>query len=185
MKNKIIIALAAPIAAGKTSIAKYIQEKTDSDIYKYSEILSEILFNLKIKNNRKNLQILSQILRENFGQDILEIGILKKIRNSKNKIIILDGIRRKDDILKIRSEYNLFLIFIDADLSVRIQRIIERAEKKDDAEKDIEKLKEEDKHNSDVTVFDLKKEADFIIDNNRDFENTKKQIDEILEKILN
>ncbi len=182
-KNKIIIALASTQGAGKTFFSNYLAEKYSAETIKYSAFLTAILKKFKIENSRQNLQELSLILRNNFGENILELGVLKKIENSKNNIIVIDGVRRQADIQQISQLTNFYLIFIDADLEIRVQRIAGRGEKSDDLKVNREQILKESQHNSETRETELKAMANFIIENNDNIEKFKDKIDLILEKI--
>jgi dephospho-CoA kinase len=182
-KEKVIIALAANIGAGKSYTSDYISEKNDVENIRYSQVLSEILKKINLENDRENLQNLSLSLRKTFGENILEKVVLKKIENSKKRIIILDGIRREEDFDLIKREYNFNLIFIDVNEDIRRERVISRTEKTDDQNNCKEHFVKKEQHNSE-TKKSLKNIANFILDNNGSFENLEKNIDKILEDIL-
>lgn len=182
MKKK-IIALSAKVGAGKSFVSEYISKKVDIEVIRYSKTLSEILEKLNLEKNRKNLQDLSLSLRNIFGENVLENAVLHKIRKSKKEIIILDGVRREEDYNLIEKKTDFFLIFIDVDEEVRQKRISLRNDKRDDKNKKIEVLKKEEMHDSE-TKDTLRDIADFIVNNNGTLEALKKDVDEILEKIL-
>jgi dephospho-CoA kinase len=182
--NKKIIALAAPVGAGKSSVANYILGNYHGESYRYSDTLAEILKILNLEKNRQNLQDLSQALREKFGQDILEKSLLNKIKNSSTELLIIDGVRRKEDIGHIKNEPGFYLIFIDAPLEVRAERLQKRREKTDDQKVNKNILNLEEKHNSETREKELKEIANFQIDNGGTLEDLERQIKEIMGKIM-
>ena len=185
MKNKkIIIALVANIGAGKSFVSDYIEEKYGAKSIKYSSVLKNILQILNLEEKRSNFANLSLALRKQFGENILENAIISKIENIDSEILLLDGVRRKEDIDNIKKLENFYLIFIDTSLEVRSERMKSRAEKNDDKNINIEVLNKDEQHDSENRVSMLKKEADFIIDNNSTIENLKENINNVIKKIL-
>ena len=183
MKNKKIIALAAKVGAGKSFFTDFVRENYSADYFRFSDSLKEILDILDLEKNRDNLQNLSKILRAEFGENILEKSILKKIKNSQKEILILDGVRRKSDIDYFLNLDNFYLIYIEVDEEKRLERILNRqGDKEDDKEMTLEKLKEAEKHNSELQA-DIKEISNFVIDNNGSQEEFEEKIKELMKKI--
>ncbi len=182
--NKIIIALASTQGAGKSFLSEYLREKYNGISFRYSDYLSKILKILNIEKTRKNLQDLSLALRNQFGQDVLEKSILRDIWDNEAKINIIDGVRRLADISRLKNEKNFYLIFIDADLEIRVQRLSGRGEKADDQKVTEEIIRKESQHDSETRVKELKEIANFIVENNGSKEEFEKKIDQIMEEIL-
>ena len=172
------------MGAGKSAVANYFKELTNSEIIKYSDVLAEILTILNIEKERKNFANLSKSLRDTFSEDILENAVINKITNSEKKVIILDGVRRKEDI-KLIKEISIFnLIFIDTSLKTRSERMKNRFEKEDDEKINKNILENNEKHDSENRVNNLKNISNFIIDNNGTLEDLKKNIEKIITKTL-
>ena len=75
------------------------------------------------------------------------------------------------------------LVFIEADIEKRYQRIISRRENVDDKNKSLEEFKKDHERETELQIVDLKKVADVIIGNNGSPEDLYKQIDEIIKKL--
>ncbi len=67
--NKIVLGLAAELAGGKGTVAKYVTEKYDGSSHRFSTMLRDILSRIYLPDSRENMQKLSTILRQNFGED--------------------------------------------------------------------------------------------------------------------
>jgi dephospho-CoA kinase len=181
--DKIIIGLAGEMASGKGTVAEYIIKKYNGKIFRFSTILRDILKRLHLEEARENLQKLSTILRENFGQDVLSSAIAKEVKGSEDKILVMDGVRRSSDIKFLKDFSGFKLVYIEADAEKRFQRISVRGENIDDNSKIFEQFKEELKQESEIQIRGLKDGADFIIDNNGSCEELYAQIDKIIKQL--
>jgi len=97
--KKIIIGFVGEIASGKDTAVMYLVKKYHASQYKFSGILRDILNRLYLELSRENLQKISQVLRENFSQDILSKVIASDVQADNNAIVIVNGIRRASDIV--------------------------------------------------------------------------------------
>ena len=178
--NRKIIGLAGEIASGKGSFAKYVKEKYGAEIYRFSDVFRKILDILGLEENRKNMSDLSLILRTTFGEDILAKAMAEEVKKSNEKVVIIDGVRRIEDIKYLKELADFELIFVDAEMKIRYERIIKRGENSDDNNKTFEEFKKDAKRNAELKIAGLKQIADKIINNNSDLENFYRQIDDVL-----
>ena len=95
---KIILGLVGPIASGKDTVKKYLEKKYGATGCRFSSILRDILERIDLPNSRENMQELSTILRQKFGEDILAKAIASDAIKLKSNIVIVDGVRRMADI---------------------------------------------------------------------------------------
>jgi dephospho-CoA kinase len=181
--SKVILGLAGEIAAGKGTVAKYIVEKYSGSIHRFSTMLRDVLNRMYIEINRENMQKISTILRENFSDDLLSQVIYHDVNSDQHEIIAVDGVRRSPDIAYLRKIEGFKLVYIETDMQKRYERIINRGENTDDTKKTFEEFKKDHEREAELRIKDLKKEADFVVDNNGSFEDLYKQIDEIINKI--
>src|SRR3989338_1980152 len=100
--NKIILGFAGDLASGKGTVCKYLEQKYGTPSYRFSTILRALVDRLYIPQSRENLQKISQVLRENFSQDILSKVIASDVQADNNAIVIVNGIRRASDIVYLR-----------------------------------------------------------------------------------
>ena len=177
--NKKIIGLAGEIASGKGSFAKYAKEKYGAEIYRFSDVFRKILDILGLEQNRKNMSDLSLTLRTTFGEDVLAKAIAEEVKKTDKEIIIVDGVRRIEDIKYLKEITGFKLVFVDADLKNRYERLIKRGENLDDDNKTFEEFKKDAERNAELKISTLKDYADEIIDNNKDIQNFYQQINGI------
>lgn len=182
--KKIILVLTGQIASGKDVTKKYIEEKYGAKSLKFSQIMRDILNRLSLDNSRDNIIKLSIILRESFGQDLLARVITEDAKKIEAPIVILDGARRKDDIVYAEKLSNFHLISVDASPEIRYERAKVRNENAGDAEKTFEMFLEDHKKSTEVGIPELIEKSEYRLDNNGDLDNLKKQIDLVMSKIL-
>lgn len=182
-RKKIILGIVGEIAAGKTTISDYLKKKYKARSFRFSDMLRDVLNRLYLKETRENMQKLSTVLRQNFGEDIMSKVILHDVQNSKSKFIITEGIRRPSDAVWLKELSNFHIITVKTDMRLCYERLIRRAENLDDKNKTWLEFQKESKKETEQKIREIAKQADFIVDNNGSFEQLYKQIDEIMNKI--
>lgn len=183
MEGKIIIGLAGKMASGKETVSKYFSDKYGAKKIRFSDPLRQILDILDLPDSRQNLQTLSTAVRQNFGEDILTKATLKLVSQLNSNLIVIDGVRRAADIKNFRELKNFFLIYVDTSQEKRYERSVARNENPSDREMTHEEFDKKDDAEPEIQIESLKKEADFLIDNNGTLEETYSQIENIFKKI--
>ncbi|MBU0636672.1 MAG: AAA family ATPase [Patescibacteria group bacterium] len=178
--KKIIIGLTGEICSGKGIIAKYLTDRYNASSYRFSSMLRDVLARLHLPISRKNMQLISTVIRQYFSQDIMAKVITKDVKNSKENIIVVDGIRRMSDIKYLKTINNFKLIRIIADPKTRYKRLIIRKENKGDENKTYEEFLEDHKKEAEAEVLIIMSKANLEINNNSSLENLYKQVDQII-----
>ncbi|OGF28276.1 hypothetical protein A2477_00440 [Candidatus Falkowbacteria bacterium RIFOXYC2_FULL_47_12] len=181
--KKIIIGFVGEIASGKDTAVMYLVKKYHASQYKFSGILRDILNRLYLELSRENLQKISQVLRENFSQDILSKVIASDVQADNNAIVIVNGIRRASDIVYLRELPNFHIIHITADMRTRYERLVQRGENSDDKTKTFEQFQKDHKAEAELEIATIAKRASHMIDNNGNFEDLHTQLDALVEKV--
>lgn len=181
--TKVILGLAAELAGGKGTVAKYIIEKQDGSSSRFSTMLRGILSRIYLPDSRENMQDLSTILRQKFGEDTLAKVMAEDVRNDAHEVIAVDGVRRPADIKYLKEIPGFKLIYIETSIENRLERIKKRGENPDDATKTLEQFKKDQEGEADAQIRSMKEHADFVVDNNGTLEDLYKQIEEIIIKI--
>lgn len=179
---KIVLGLAGEIASGKGTTAQYIIDKYNGNSHRFSTMLRDVARRMYLEENRENLQKLSTIFRQNFHNDLLSMVIAKDVKNDKHEIIAIDGVRRLADISYLKKIDGFKLVYIEADIKKRFDRITKRSENTDDTRKTFEEFKKDHKREAELQIKELKNHADYVIDNNCNFDDLYRQIDKIIEK---
>ena len=181
IENKIVIGLAGEMSSGKTTVTEYIIKKYGGVSYRFSTPLSDIAERIYVEKTRINLQNISTMLRKEFGEDTLSRILYNDVKNNTdNKIILVDGVRRKEDIVYLETMPGFSLVYINASLEQRYKRLIGRNEKIDDQTKTFEEFKKEQLHESELEISKLKDESKLIFDNSGDLDYLYTQIDKFM-----
>ncbi len=183
--DKIIIGLVGEIASGKGTAAKYLQEKYDASTYRFSTPLRDVLNRLYIENDRHNLQRISLVLRTAYGQDLFAKIITEDVKKSTANLIIVDGIRRLEDIKYLKELPNFYLVYITADINLRYERITSRDENTDDGKKTFADFQKDHEAETELAIPQIGAAADFKIENSDGMEKFYSDIENIIKQIKN
>ena len=181
--TKIIIGLVGPIASGKGTVKKYLVEKYAAKDCRFSTILRDVLKRLSLEINRDNLINLSTILREQFGQDLLAKAIAEDAKHLDADIIVIDGVRRIDDVRYLRDIKGFTLVSIDAHPKSRFERLVTRNENVGDDKKSFEDFLADHKRETEATIPEVVKIADVSLDNSGSLEDLFVQIDKLITEL--
>ena len=182
---KIVLGIAGEIAAGKGTVAGYIVEKKGGSSHRFSTMLRDVARRVYLEENRENLQKISTMLREYFGSSVLSKTIYHDVENDEHEIIVIDGVRRIEDTEFLRTLPGFKLVYIDAEMEKRFERITKRGENVDDNSKTFDEFKKDHEREAESEIRKLKDRADAIIDNNGDFESLYGQIDRLIDNLKN
>src|SRR3989344_1769966 len=185
MNSKIILGFVGPLSSGKGTAAKYLKEKHQAQVRRFSSILRDVLDRLFLEQSRDNMQNLSLALRQTFGQDLLAKVIAQEVENLDAELIVVDGIRRQQDIKYLRDVPGFHLVHITAEQKIRWQRLVKRGENRDDANKTFKDFQADEQKEAEQHIKEVAKEAKFEVDNNGTVEELYGQIEDILNRIMN
>ena len=184
LKNKkIILGFVGLIASGKGTACQYLNQNHGADTFRFSTILRDIADRLYLEQNRQNLQDISLILRQKFGEDLLSKVIANDAKNSQAKITGIDGVRRLSDIKYLKELPNFHLIYIEADQKIRYNRIVNRGENTDDATKTFRQFQKDEQEEAERQIKEVAATAEFTVNNNGTLKDLYRQFDEIIDKI--
>ena len=183
--NKIIFGFVGQIASGKGAATNHLKEKYEAKSYRFSTMLRDVVDRIYIEQNRENLQKISRVLRENFGEDVMARVMSEDVKNNNSKFIVIDGIRRPSDVAYLKDVPGFVLISIEADIEKRYERIVKRGENPDETNKTMEEFKEDSRRESELKIDEIAEQAHERIDNNGLLDDLYKQLDELVEKYGN
>lgn len=183
--SKIIIGLTGQIASGKGETKRYLNDKYNAAEHRFSTMLRDALKRFHLEINRENMQKISTVLRQNFGEDLMAKVIAEDIREDNSPIIVIDGVRRLTDITYLREMPNFFLIAINTDQKIRYERLKIRKENPGDENKSFEDFLHEERAEAELEIPVVMETANFQIDNNKDFAYLHEQIDKFISEVQN
>jgi dephospho-CoA kinase len=180
MENKIILGIVGEIAAGKGTVAQYLEKKYHASIFRFSTILRDVLDRIHVDQTRQNMQLISLVLRQNFGENLFAKVIAEDVKNTHNNIVVVDGIRRFADIEYLEKLPEFILIYVTADIKIRYSRIIRRSENTDDNNKTFEQFLADHQAETELAIPKIGSKAKYKIENSGDLEKLKRQIELII-----
>jgi dephospho-CoA kinase len=181
--NKIIIGFVGEICSGKGTAAEYIREKYNGVVFKFSTVMRDVLDRLYLPQTRENLQTISLILRQSFGQDLFAKTMANDAAASTAPVTIIDGIRRPDDISELAKLDFFRLVAITADEMTRFERSKLRNENPNDAGKTWEQFRKEAAADTEATIRTIAPMAKYAIANDGTVEELKNKLDRLMEQI--
>jgi len=185
MDKKIILGLVGELAAGKGTVTDYLKKNYAAVSFRFSDSLRETLDCYDLKISRDNMQKISTVLRENFGENILAKAMAKKVMESDDKIIIIDGVRRHTDLENLSGLPGFNLIYITGETKIRYERYIKRDENTGDNSLTFTDFRAKEQAEADRQIPEVGQTAKYKIDNNGSLEELYRQVDEIIKRIKN
>ncbi|MBD3251485.1 AAA family ATPase [Candidatus Uhrbacteria bacterium] len=170
-------------ASGKGTVAEYLKSYYRADTIKFSDMLRKVLEKLEVEASRDKLIALSEVLRDELGQDILAHAVKMGVDRSDSNVIVIDGVRREGDIEIFKQLPNFHLIGIDADIRKRYERSKVRGEKPEESTLTFEAFEALEQRSTELTAKALLGKADLTLDNNGSFNDLYKQIDQYVETL--
>ncbi|KAA0205952.1 hypothetical protein EDM68_03725 [Candidatus Uhrbacteria bacterium] len=177
---KLIIGLVGQPGCGKGTAADYLREKYGAGYIRFSGILSDILERLSVEKTRDNFIKLSESLRETFGDDVFSYAVERAALNAKEDIVILDGMRRLQDIVALEPLPQFKLIAIDVSPELRFERMKKRGEKATEATMSWEQFQAEERAPTEITIPEVMARAWKTIKN----EGTREEFEEAVKEMM-
>jgi|Deesub1362B_J571_1020462.scaffolds.fasta_scaffold02176_6 dephospho-CoA kinase len=180
--QRVVIGIMGKIGSGKSEASRYIAEKYGGRIFRFSDILKDILQRLNLELKRENFIALGSALRREFGDGVIAWALKRDILTSEAQVVIVDGVRYPEEVEMIRSFENSVLIYIDASPEVRYQRAVKRGEK-GEATISYEEFLKNDSAETEKRIAELAKLADYHIENNGPLEELYAALDCLLDEL--
>jgi dephospho-CoA kinase len=181
---KLIVGLVGLQGCGKGTMADLLQKEFNASYCRFSAILSDLLDRLAVEKTRANLISLSIKLREAFGEDVLSHAIAKQITSQEEDIVILDGIRRTDDIAALEPLPNFVLVAITADAKLRFERMKKRGEKVGESDMTWEQFQADESAPTEATIPAVMARARHSLTNEGSREELETKIRALMAELL-
>ena len=182
-RSALHIGLTGSMGSGKGEVAKCF-EQFHFNYISLSDIVREEI-RKKERINRSTMQDIGNKLREDGGPAILARKVIDKIRISRKKNWIIDGIRNPAEVLELKKLPRFHLIGVKSDLPVLMERIFSRRRRTDrikisELKKTIEREWGTGEPENGQQVGKCMKMADHILENNGSLEELKIKCKKIL-----
>jgi dCMP deaminase len=179
-----VIGLTGRNASGKGEVAKYLEKKSFY-YYSLSDVIRDEVRKRGQSLTRETLINTGNELREKGGPAALAQRILTKIEEDKNYVV--DSIRNPAEVEALRSAKNFKLVFVDAPIRLRFERLQTRGREGDPTAfehfVELENREMEGDENSQNLrkVADM---ADYTIFNDGTLEKLYEQVDTIFQQTV-
>ncbi len=181
---KRIIGLVGRKGCGKGAVTKILAEKYGAKTFRFSAALADVLRRLGIEETNENMVRLSVILRKEFDEDVLKRAVMKDVEKTDGDLIVLDGLRRVQDLEMFEALGRFVIVSVEAPLETRYERIHGRREKSNDATITFEEFKRlQADAPTEITIPDVEARATYHIDNSGTLEELEAKIQELMKKI--
>lgn len=178
-----ILGLVGTPGAGKSAVSEYIIKNYGGEPFRFSDYLAHVLNKMNLQKSRENMIKLSVILRKEFGEDLFSHAVACDAVRSDSSLVIVDGIRRPEDLAAFRPLPNFQLIAVNADAKIRYERMKHRGEKSGETNMTWEEFETTEKAPTEITIPETMTFANHVIMNDGTVEELHAKIDEIMSKV--
>jgi dephospho-CoA kinase len=175
-----IIGLVGRQGAGKGAAADILKEVYGAQVFRFSAVLTDIVDRLSIPRSRENLTNLSEMLRKTFGEDALSYAVGRDVLASPAELVIIDGIRRIEDIAAFEPQPNFRLLEVAAPAKVRFDRMKGRGEKVGESSMDWSDFEAQERFPTELSIAAVAARAWKAIDNAGDQADLRRHLDEAM-----
>src|SRR3989344_5509641 len=179
-----IIAVTGLNAAGKDTIAEFLQEKNFTH-FSLSDFIREELKRRKVALTRDNLFLVGTELRTTFGNDVLAKRALNSVKDGENYVIT--SVRNVDEVKTILQRSDALLIKVEAPIKERLRRLVARKREGDPITLEELKLKEKEEMSDNPSAQQMHKVlkmAKVTVDNSGTLDALGKKVDRLVEDYL-
>ncbi|HWQ99271.1 MAG TPA: AAA family ATPase [Candidatus Methylomirabilis sp.] len=176
---KLIIGLTGQLGSGKGYVASYLATRYGGIIVKFSSYLSKVLDVMALDNSRDNLIKLSEAMRREYGEQALSYAVARDAVSSEAPVVVIDGIRRVEDLAALEPLPHFVLIAVAASPEIRYGRITKRGEKTDETDLTWEEFQAQERRSTELTVPTVMKRATIHIKNEGTVAELEEKIDEM------
>lgn len=178
--KKIILGFTGLPASGKGTAAKYYSDKYGAPTFRFSTSMRDLLDRLYLPQSRENMSTISRITREAFGQDLYAKVMAGDVGKAEHDIVVVEGIRRMDDVVELKKLPNFKLVAIEADMKIRYERLKVRGENSDDTSKTWEQFQKDHELETEISIPPVMAKADVVVNNDGTLEELYKQLDALI-----
>ncbi len=133
-------------------------------LHRFQRRMKKFVFPLV--ERRENLQRLSTDIRQIFGEDTFARRMVRDVMASTALVVIVEGIRRRGDMLALQQMKNFFTAFIDTTLERCYEWSVPRKENVGDDVMTFTEFKRAGRREAEREIASLIHEADVVIRNN-------------------
>lgn len=177
---RLIIGFTGEAGSGKDAASHYLIERHGAQVFGFSSIIRDLIHRLYLVEDRSTMATLSRVLREYFGEDLFGRVIAKDLSSCRADLIVVSGIRRREDMEELSRDPAFRLVYVDAPIDVRFARIRMRGQNANDATMTFEQFQKEGKLETEQRIRDLRPLSHFVVENVGSVEEFHAKLDKIL-----
>jgi len=178
MKDKVVIGVAGMPGAGKATVREMVQAM-GYPVVVMGDVIREETERRKLEPTPENIGYVMLKLREEEGPAVVAKRCIPKIKDAKDDVVVVDGIRSLHEVEEFRRHFPKFiLIALYASPETRFRRLFERGRSDDPRTREI--FTERDSRELSVGLGNAIATADYLIVN----EGTKAQLENKVRKVL-
>lgn len=184
-KDKIVIALIGMPGSGKTEASEVISEETRASTVVMGDIIREETLKRGLELNPENIGFVSVELRKEYGDDVIAKLCIEKIKEIKNDIVIVEGVRSLAEIRAFKEKIpNFYTILIETSQKTRFERLKKRGRSDDSISWDT--FVKRDERELGFGIGKAIETADFCIVNEKDnLETFKEKVRNSIRSLIN
>ncbi len=184
-KDKIVIALIGMPGSGKTEASEVISEETRASTVVMGDIIREETVKRGLELNPENIGFVSVELRKEYGDDVIAKRCFEKIKEIKNDIVIVEGVRSLAEIRAFKEKIpNFYTILIETSQKTRFERLKKRGRPDDSISWEI--FVKRDERELGFGIGNAIESADFYIVNEKDdLETFKEKVRKTIRSLIN
>lgn len=127
-----VIGTSAYCGSGQDTLAEGFCIHRGFQKFSLGDIIRDIARERKLPCKRENLQKIREECDRTYGREFVAEQTMRKIKCEFREDIVITGIRTIEEYLFFKNRLNMVLIFVYADKKIRFQRMIKRADEKDE-----------------------------------------------------
>lgn len=180
---RVAIGLVGEQAAGKGTIASYLERAYGAKKLRFSTALTDILSRMHLPGTRENSSKLAECLRQAFGPSVLTDIVVEDAARSDADLVAIDGLRKPGDLERLAKTPGFRLVAVEAPMRTRYERARTRGEKPEDATLSFEEFEASHKLPTEVTIPELMSRAETTIDNSGTLDDLYAKLDALMSSL--
>lgn len=169
---------------GKGTLADILAKDYHAGYFRFSAIIGDALKTLAIEKSRENFNKFSITMRKAFGEDVFSYAVESAALAAPQDLVVIDGIRRPEDIAGLEPLPNFHLVAIEADAKLRYDRMRNRGEKSTEASMTWEQFLANEADETEKTIPFAMQRAKYRIANNGTREDFEREARALIERLI-